>query len=207
MTSDQDDVLSLEFVSGIILLSKHLQREMDPKDSTRLWSSADSNMQICIKQFQLGTNEFIALWPLHNRSTPDKVIGDEFGQLVDGSQSPKMRPITIISVGNTQPVSKEWLVPLIEHFNTDDDVFQCEFLEGVLFTYTGFDSCDIAIEARNYLESKGTKAIRTRLVSSNDVPPKPGPYMYFDGHLHPAWKLYEDINGAFLEALVPNSEG
>jgi len=144
------------------------------------------------QEFSLGENHFLALWP----PQPTEHYEHEFQD---------MSPVTVIFASetgtSTTAVSLNWIQSLIDNY-TSDDVFQTEFLVGVLFTYGGDKKPEISPEAEAYLRSKGTKHIAFKQVTSQDHRPRPGPYLYSNLSLRPTWKLYEDSHGAFLHTLI-----
>ncbi|KAF2230781.1 amidase signature enzyme [Viridothelium virens] len=161
-------------------------------------------MQMEPQPFRLGKQDFLALWPQDHLLPTETAIENESGQPLKKSNPPKTRPTTVVFVGAKRRVTAGWLHSAIEQYRYEDDVFQLEFLEAVLFTYTGSDPLDVTIEARNYLQRfYETTMIGTRHVVSKNAHPERGPYLYTNGDLRPAWKLYEDTNGAFLNAIIP----
>ncbi|KAI9689074.1 MAG: hypothetical protein M1822_000811 [Bathelium mastoideum] len=158
-----------------------------------------SEMKSLPQSFRLDNQNFVALWPQNDLKCLLTAGSAEYLQ----EHKDQHHPITVISVGNKQEVSSEWLADIIKHYDSTDDVFCRAFLNGVLFTYVWPGSFTVTTEVEVYLKSQGTKLIGTHRVASSNVGPLPGPYLHFDGSLLPVWKLYEDSHGAFLEALVP----
>ncbi|KAI9712290.1 MAG: hypothetical protein M1820_001503 [Bogoriella megaspora] len=117
--------------------------------------------------------------------------------------------ITVIFVGQKRDVSARSIEKLLNEHGETDDVLQSDFLKGVLFTYTGPGSFSVPNNVKDYLrEIKGTKLIKVRRVSSHREQMLSGPCLQLGDKFLPIWKVYEDSNHAFLEAIVPgtNSE-
>jgi hypothetical protein len=143
------------------------------------------------REFCLGENHFVALWPRFN----EKQLHEE-KQCREG-----VSLMTVVCVGDTTKVTSNWIQGLIERYYSADDVFQDEFLHEVHFTYTA--KVEISEDAQSYLRAKGTKTISTRFVTSQQEHPRPGLYLFTNGSYFPVWKLYEDSHGAFLHTLIP----
>ena len=114
--------------------------------------------------------------------------------------------VTVIFCDKTD-VTLDWIVTALDEFNSEDDVFQREFLETVLITYIGSDSLKITPKAREYLRSQGAGIVTSHRLNSHSENPIPGPYWFSNGHLHQVWKLYNDTHGAFLKTFVPGPTG
>lgn len=104
-------------------------------------------------------------------------------------------------------VTPGWIKLALDEFYSKDDVFQREFLEAVLITHTGSDSLKVTSDAREYLRFQGAEIVTTRRLNSDSEMPTPGPYWFSNGHLHQAWKLYDDTHGAFLKTFVLGPTG
>ncbi|KAE9372705.1 hypothetical protein N431DRAFT_483442 [Stipitochalara longipes BDJ] len=117
-------------------------------------------------------------------------------------------PTTVFLVSEESPtsISDIWLRSLVTNYIEEDDVFQLEFLEGVVFVSKGNYAIEVAPSAKVYLEGLGTKWIHSfSLEVQVGYNIKPGPYAVVDGHLREIWKLYSDTNGTLLTALKPET--
>ena len=104
-------------------------------------------------------------------------------------------------------ISDIWLQSRIANYRENDDVFQLEFLEGVIFMSKGNHELEISPAAKGYLETLGTKWIHFLSVESYpNSNLKPGPYAVVDDRLREVWRLYSDTNGTLLTALKPDTE-
>ena len=110
--------------------------------------------------------------------------------------------VTVL-VANGPSVTAEWLGQTLDIFSRDD-VFRVAFLMGVLFMSAHGVDLEITEAARQLLRSKGTTWIET-VGTSDDL--RPGPYVARQGSLTPVWRLYDDVQGAFLHSILPGPEG
>jgi hypothetical protein len=100
-------------------------------------------------------------------------------------------------------VTKDWLQQELANFRLTDDVFCIEFLSGVMFTRVapGAD-LDITPDASKLFRSLGTNWIE---VSNAKVTLPPGPYLTSGRQLLEVFKLYDDVQGAFITNLIPGT--
>jgi hypothetical protein len=127
---------------------------------------------------------------------------------IDTPSSSSFTPTTVFLVSKESPtnISDVWLQSLVTNYIEKDDVFQREFLEGVVFASKDNHLFDVAPSAKAYLEGLGTKWIHylpLELQIRCNI--KPGPYAVVDGHLREIWKLYSDTNSTLLTALKPDT--
>ena len=96
---------------------------------------------------------------------------------------------------------------MLAEYRSIDDVFHNEFLSGIMFTEAAKGkSLDISPGAHKLLKSLGTAWIEVVETPDADVTgatPLPGPYLTHGGHLLEIFRLYDDVQGAFITSLVP----
>lgn len=106
---------------------------------------------------------------------------------------------TVFDVSECQSaIPADWIQQCIKHYKEVDDVFQAQFLQGVLFS-GGPDNCSLSSEAQALLEGLGMQWHRFSNNRSGNLP-MPGPYVILDGALHEPSRLYADTYGAFFSA-------
>lgn len=119
--------------------------------------------------------------------------------------------VTIIQCEETSPIGGDWLENYLKDAEKHDDVFCPAFIQGLLIiSGSNLDSnastrTQCTQQARTYLESIGNKWLR---ISSPFKLPKgvnPGVYYLSDQKLKPVFRLYDDVNKAFLTTLEPRS--
>lgn len=87
-----------------------------------------------------------------------------------------------------------------------DDVFRDEFLGGVIFTGVASGaSLDISPAANQLLASLGTSWIESFDMDDEDDIPPPGPYFTAGHHLLAIFRVYDDVQGAFMIGLIPTA--
>ena len=126
---------------------------------------------------------------------------------ISALSSHSLTTLFILPGESPNSISDGWLRSLVSKYRENDDVFQLEFLEGVIFVSEDSHGIEISPAAKSYLEIMGTKWIHC--LSWKSYPGynlKPGPYAFIDGHLREVWKLYSDTNGTLLSALKPDTE-
>ncbi len=108
---------------------------------------------------------------------------------------------TVIPLDGLDRVTKTWLQQVIETYRSGDDVFCDDFLDGVIFI--GNESTiDFSHDASDLLKSPGTTWIEFWNANSAGDAPPPGPYLTFEQHLLEVFRLYDDIQGAFMSGIV-----
>lgn len=93
-------------------------------------------------------------------------------------------------------VTADWIQQCVDHFKESDDVFQSQFLQGIIFS-SGENEPSISLEATRLLESFGMRWHRFLFSDSGD-PPAPDPHVVLDGRIYEPFRLYEDDHGAFF---------
>ena len=102
-------------------------------------------------------------------------------------------------------VEEIWLRQTISDYEAKDDVFRKEFLGGVLFT--GSPHVAITSGANDFLHSLGVSWIEIHILEASLVPaPLPGPYYVVNQQISEIWRLYNDVQGAFLTSLIPDAD-
>lgn len=114
---------------------------------------------------------------------------------------------TVVCLGHQRCVTKRWLEQLINEYHSKDDVFQQEFLSGVIFTCAAKDDIEITPDADGLLKSLGTRWTDIRDVGSGDTIPPAGPYVAYRQRLLEVWKLYADVQGAFMASIMRGPNG
>ena len=110
---------------------------------------------------------------------------------------------TVIPLGCHGCVTETWLRQTIENYRSNDDVFRDDFLEGVIFSgVTSGSSLDISPGANELLESLGTSWVEIFDVNDGDDSPLPGPYVTAGNHLLEIFRLYDDLQGAFMNGFI-----
>ena len=92
---------------------------------------------------------------------------------------------------------------VLEAYRSADDVFRDEFLNVVIFT--GVTNRDISQAAHKLLKSLGNSWVDTVDTDGADDIPPPGPYVTAGQHLLEVFRLYNDVQGAFMHGLIPAS--
>jgi hypothetical protein len=109
---------------------------------------------------------------------------------------------TAFCLARGQLVTAELLQSIIEEYVSTDDVFRHEFLQGVVFEGASGKGVDdlVTPDAVNFLQSFGTQWIE---IANNSNPARPGPYLAFHQKLMEVYRLYDDIQRAFLTSFIP----
>ncbi|KAL8903055.1 MAG: hypothetical protein Q9207_004187 [Kuettlingeria erythrocarpa] len=106
---------------------------------------------------------------------------------------------TVIDIRDCQPdITGDWIQQCIESYKQNDDVFQVQFLRGILFL-GGQDGCSLSADAKSTLAGFGTQC-HWFLKGHQSIQPLPGPYVLINGVLHEPLRLYADTHAAFFMA-------
>jgi hypothetical protein len=84
------------------------------------------------------------------------------------------------------------------------DVYQrAHFLDGLVLVNSIDAPSALVLGLRRHLDALGTQWLG--ILRNQDIRDQlpPGPYLYLDGALKPVYRLYDDVQGAFLTALKP----
>ena len=110
----------------------------------------------------------------------------------------------MIHLGHGNRITDIWLAQTLESYRATDDVFCDEFLSGVIFTgVTSGTYVDVSPAAYLLLKSLGNSWIETLDIDDIDQIPPPGPYVAAEQHLLEIFRLYDDIQGAFMNGIIP----
>ena len=174
-------------------------------------SSTAINKSNCkhVSQFSIGRDRFVAFQTSKVSICRFKcffllliILYQSFVTKHQGSQS----YATVIPLGPDNRVTEVWLRQILDIYRSTDDVFRDEFLQGVIFTgLTSGTSLDISRAARQLLEWLGTSWVEAYDHEAQDEIPPPGPYFTAEQHLLEIFKLYNDVQGAFINGLMPTS--
>ncbi|GAB7349943.1 hypothetical protein MBLNU459_g0640t1 [Dothideomycetes sp. NU459] len=118
-------------------------------------------------------------------------------------------PLTVVST-STLTYNASSFDQLVSSYTAVDDVFTQGFLEAVYVQYV-----NVPYPAKFHGwtvpklsgASNVTGTVAAGFVTNSSAVPS-GPYFISStGALHQAWRLYSDFQGAFLETIVPSSDG
>lgn len=110
----------------------------------------------------------------------------------------------MIPLDRNSHITEIWLRQVLETYRSKDDVFRDDFLSGVIFTgVTSGTSLDISPAANKLLKSLGNNWVDTLDIDGADDIPPPGPYVTARQHLLEVFRLYDDVQGAFMNVLTP----
>ena len=102
-------------------------------------------------------------------------------------------------------ISEDWIQRKLADYRSTDDVFRDTFLTGVIFTGVG-TKFSISREANDFLESKGTNWIEISDAETVDVNLPSGCYLTSGQQLLEIFALHDDVQGAFMAALISGTE-
>ncbi|KAJ8122751.1 hypothetical protein ONZ43_g1134 [Nemania bipapillata] len=132
-------------------------------------------------------------------SVADKTqLGKPIG---DGSG---FEPCSVIDISSSQ-ITSDFLRRTLSRFARSDDVWAPDFLNCVIFQNVS-EEIQIADEAMFYLKHRGATQIYTIPSDSSLERCPEGPYFLNAGALLYAYRLYPDLNGAFVAATVEGDE-
>lgn len=110
----------------------------------------------------------------------------------------------MIHSGHNNCITDIWLAQILKFYRAADDVFREDFLSGVIFTGLTNGTCvDVSPAANQLLESLGNSWIETLDTNDIDKIPPPGPYVTAGQHLLEIFRLYDDVQGAFMNGIIP----
>lgn len=111
--------------------------------------------------------------------------------------------VTIIVPGPSQSLNQHWLQDYVDESLKTDDVFRLEFLAGVIFITEEAQNTDLSQMAVTMLQTWGTSWSIAYAQSSLGSEECSGPHLLDQGKLYKAYRLYDDVNGAFMMATKP----
>ena len=113
---------------------------------------------------------------------------------------------TVIHCDQDNPITDTWLRQTIESYSAADDVFRYDFLKVVIFIGVKVGArVDISPAACQLLDELGNRWHRTFEMDVIDEAPPPGPYLAAGQSLLEIFRLYDDVQGAFINGLIPTS--
>ena len=155
--------------------------------------------------FFIGNDRFIALQPskvINCKLTYSNQLTILYQSLYTSYHGPPCYA-TVIPLGPNNHVTETWLRQALESYRSTDDVFRDDFLAGVIFTaVTGRKSVTISPAAKNLLESLGTCWVQMLDTDGKDDTPPPGPYVAAGQQLSEVFRLYDDVQGAFMNGII-----
>lgn len=111
--------------------------------------------------------------------------------------------MTLIPFLDGQTTEEYDLQGLFTDWAANDDVFRTEFLEGVVFVSTSNQKSNSSQVPDTLRQKWGTNLC---LTLPTDVPESMlpiGPHLLERGKLYTVYRLYDDVNGAFMTATKP----
>ena len=162
-----------------------------------------------IPPFFIGSDRFIALRPskVINRPRGRSHILTFWNQPIYTSYRGPPSYVTVITVDNNSQITESWLRRTLEIYRLNDDVFRDDFLSGVIFTrVTSEARLEVSPAATKLLESLGNRWVQTFDTHDEDDAPPPGPYVTNEHHLLEVFRLYDDVQGAFMNGLISGPE-
>lgn len=93
----------------------------------------------------------------------------------------------------------------IDDYISRDDVFRPEFLEEIILTEVE-GPARLTKDAAKLINDLGTRRVSFYSSDESKPAPPPGPYFVINGVLLEAWKLFDDVNEAFMSSLRPDSK-
>lgn len=112
--------------------------------------------------------------------------------------------MTVVPLLNSQKPEERYLQALFTEWAATNDVFRPEFLNGVVFVST-IDQEAHSYQMPNTLrQTWGTDFCVTLSMNVPERGPPTGPHLLEDGKLFTVYRLYDDINRAFMAAVKPS---
>lgn len=110
--------------------------------------------------------------------------------------------VTCLRLQKDQTIDASTLLTWRTNQLDDDDVFAPEFLRQIIFC--GVQSETVHLESDTEEVFEDWKTLDYRYVRYLDV--DNGPYYIHRGDLHSIWRLYEDRQLAFVQAIWPSTD-
>jgi hypothetical protein len=108
--------------------------------------------------------------------------------------------VTYFHVEKNQTIDAYTLQTWRPDYLHEDDVFHVDFLKEIIFG--GVQSNDVHLEGDTEEVFKNWKTQKVRYEPHMNV--DNGPYYVVSGFLHSVWRVYEDRQLAFLQAIWPS---
>lgn len=156
----------------------------------------------------------VAELPYYIPSAPPLALSGSQHQLVgdaDGNNRPLSghNPATLFVLASTSQLNAGHLADQVDSWLKHDDVFVSEFLSSVYLLVTDEEGpqVDSEVELKALLKTWGTQ--RAFTLTPKDILPsdsmtlcRSGPYFSSSDGLRPAWRLFDDSNGAFMFPVI-----
>ncbi|KAI9834946.1 MAG: hypothetical protein M1819_002669 [Sarea resinae] len=105
--------------------------------------------------------------------------------------------VTVISCPARSALDSAWLRTYINRQKQFDDVFDAAFLNGIVFTGSKEPESLVAAELKELLDLWGTTWSK-HMVEDSPTQPSPGLYVWKNNSLWNTYRMYDDLNGAFM---------
>ena len=106
--------------------------------------------------------------------------------------------VIVIPMGEHKNIERPWLDEYIASCLADDDVFKLEFLSVLVFVGHQDLGSEVSAEVRSLFKSWGTKYF-VIIAEHKDLLPRP--HLAIDGKLYQVFRLYDDVQAAFLVSV------
>ncbi|KAI9742011.1 MAG: hypothetical protein M1834_000400 [Cirrosporium novae-zelandiae] len=117
-------------------------------------------------------------------------------------------PLTVITTNGTT-LTADFLESIIQAYRNEDDVWSPAFLKSVYIQYSGSGSnVSLGPEATAIFNRYGVHLTISSRSNPNATLVPNGPYILSStGNIHQVYRLYEDIQGAFIYGTIPTENG
>ncbi|THW52626.1 amidase signature enzyme [Aureobasidium pullulans] len=116
-------------------------------------------------------------------------------------------PFTVVNANSFDYGERDFSQAITSYTSTDD-VFSKSFLEAIYVQYSGVSSHKYPGFSAPKLSGNSSVGVVTTGFASNTSSIPAGPYFVTStGAVHQAWKLFSDVQGAFLETTIANQDG
>lgn len=156
-----------------------------------------------VRYFKLGDARYMAL-PLSEVRKPRSKVAQLLTCSLQHLQIPREGTslVTILPADPDQSCDQHWVQQNVDHCLKTDDVFRLEFLGGVIFTTVEGQSIDISQIMDTMSQVWGTSW--SIALSKDSLEPEcSGPHFLDHGKLYKAYRLHDDVNGAFMMGTKP----
>lgn len=118
----------------------------------------------------------------------------------------------MIAVETGQTVTAAFVSAEVEKYKCKDDVFHVRFLQGVVFSFHSSEIQSVASKAISpgaiaLLKSLNCEWIELCAKGNDGFPLGKGLYLVAEKKLFQVYKAYDDVQGVFLQGLLPGPEG
>jgi hypothetical protein len=204
--------LRLCFSSGKVVYSAMAGNKASPLGQNTLALEKSILPPAGSQPFRVKQDWFIAIPPLHVSIDSLKPTGifcilRSLLQPLSTGYEGQPSLATVVCLSDQRCVTKRWLQEVIDDYHSKDDVFRQEFLSGVIFVCAAKHDIEITPGAGGLLKSLGTTWTDILEIEVGGTVPPAGPYVAYAQRLFEVWKLYADVQGAFMASLVPDLNG